>query len=194
MRWCLLLLLLLLAVPLSVSGKTEANDQILVRYDNRFNEGNDLKLSIQILFNMSYLEVTIYTENDSFPAFVGEYDSWYFGDWVEVTVSAQYLTAGEYRGRIVAKPQNRTYAASTLFFDFAVNRVLDDAGITIASGMILIFAITPFLYYRDKKSLEKYEWNIIDFRKYLRKRLLSKAAYVSYILIVVIGGAILYVR
>ncbi len=184
--FALFLILLMLSVPVSAKRVSKSNDLLRVFYDNRINEGRDLSISIQVNFNMSYLELMISSENDSFVVYSGTFSGWIPGDYVDdIKVDKNQLVAGAYKGRIVAKYQNTSFPAISLFFSFTVNKVLDDSEIMMASGLILLIFSAPFVYDYDKRKIERKTWNILSFKEYARKRLI-----LAIIAIVAIGGVI----
>lgn len=192
-RFLIFLFVILFISPLLVQGKetTKEIDALVIRYDNRINEGHDLKISIQVRFNMSYLEVIIEGKNTTFTAYSAKFASFTPNDFIDFTIDSQYLSAGQYKGRALAKYQNSTIPAVYIFFQFTVNKVLSTTETILALIIIMLFIMLPFLYDYDKKRLEDKSWNILTTKQYLKIRFQNKLLMLPLFLFL-LGGWFLF--
>ncbi|MCY3412696.1 MAG: hypothetical protein INQ03_13745 [Candidatus Heimdallarchaeota archaeon] len=179
-----LFVLLLIIIPVSASRDEVSIDTIKLVYENRFNQGSDIQLKVQINFNASYAEVLIDKDLETTVIYSAYLTEWVISDWIEIKVDGQlFAEAGEYQGRVIAKHYNRSYPAQTLFFSFDVVKVFNDTQILIATSLIGLIVLLPYFYNWDKQRVEKMRWNNIFLKEYLRIRFMSKKLIVVYVLL-----------
>ena len=167
------LFLFLLSSPNEVAAKRVIQDetQIKIVYDNRIVQGHDTQISIQIRFNMSEIEVLMGKNETRYKTVFhgGPYDSWITDDWVDILIGHNEISEpGTYKLRAVAYPQNKTFPAITSFFEFFVEKVLNEVQIKIMVGIIVGSCVMPFLYTKHKRMIEKKLWNNLSFFIYLK--------------------------
>ena len=170
----LALVLLTLSANLADARATKNIDGMTIYFDDYTIEGKGLQISMRVNLNLSYMQLTFYRGLNSFVAFSNKFETFVPGDYLEVDVDPQDLTAGEYQVRLVAKQHdlgNITLPVVSTFFTIRVERVLHDYEIVVAIIAMSSVIMLPIFYDRDKSRLEIKSWNVISFRKYVGIRL-----------------------
>lgn len=201
-----LLIIFVLFLILNPSGSNAGQEKqvtgsITMIYDRSVNQNNDVLIELQINFNMSSLEIVLDQGVDKIVIFSALYDTWIIGDWIDTSVDKQYIPhGGKYSGRVIAKPQNVNDTIDTLFFEFVVYRILTIAEGALATGIIMIILVLPFVLDKQKEKAEKYTWNKLTYRQFLSlsvSKLYSKLRALIFVMMVIDGliivGGLLFI-
>lgn len=204
MRFATIFFILLLLLPANLADgrATKKLDRIEIYYDNYTVEGQGVQISLRINLNLSYLELTFNRDDiDPFVVYGAKFSTFVPGDYIDVSVDPQYLSAGVYEVRLLAKQQqvgNSSLPVVSTFFTITVQRVLHSYEIVVAIVILALTLIFPFFYEKDRKRLEVKSWNVITFRGWLSIRfgfLKSWKFWLVFMILVIfatVGGYYVY--
>ena len=197
MRKLLLLILILsLTANLADGRATKKLDRIEIYYDDYTVEGKGVQISLRVNLNLSYLEITFNRDDiDPFTVYGAKFSTFIPGDYIDVDVDPQYLSAGVYEVRLLAKQQqvgNSSLPVVSTFFTITVQRVLQGFEVVVTIVILSLTLIFPFFYEKDKRRLELKSWNVITFRRWLSIRfsfLKSWKFWLVFVILVILTTA-----